>query len=164
MSSLLVPIFCFIVFIVKTSQSQSLTFTSHFVQSSQLSTANWETKINASLTQKVSTLNECVSKCQYHGGPVIYHHEFRCNAVTFDPSTNFCHLAKLDFIENVDEEKEAAKDFIIRDFDQRTLKKSCKDGKPCCSRDEVCANEVGRQACIYQFAKGRFQKKKPLNL
>ena len=145
MSSLLVPIFCFIVFIVKTSQSQSLTFTSHFVQSSQLSTANWETKINASLTQKVSTLNECVSKCQYHGQAVENHHDFRCNAVTFDPSTRVCHLAKLDFIEDVDEGQEA-KNFIIRDFDYRTLKKSCKDGKPCCSRDEVCANEVGRQS------------------
>ena len=57
------------------------------------------------------------------------------------------YLAKLDFIKDVDEGQEA-KNFIIRDFDYRTLKKSCKDGKPCCSRDEVCANEVGRQACI----------------
>ena len=147
MSSLLFAIYCLITFWFKLSQSESLTFTSHFVQSSQLSTANWETKINARLTQKVSTMNECISKCQYHGGPVMHHHDFRCNAVTFDPSTKICHLAKLDFIEDVNEGQEA-KNFIIRDFDYRTLKKSCKDGKPCCSRDEVCANEVGRQACI----------------
>ena len=147
MSSLLFAIYCLIIFWFKLSQSQSLTFTSHFVQSSRLSTANWETKINSSLIQKVSTLNECISKCQYHGGPVMHHHDFRCNAVTFDPSTKICHLAKLDFIEDVNEGQEA-KNFIIRDFDYRTLKKSCKDGKPCCSRDEVCANEVGRQACI----------------
>ena len=150
MSSLLVAN-CLIVFLFEICQSQSVTFTSHYVQSSKLSAANWETKVNTSLTQQVSTLNECVSKCQYHGQPVQHHDDFRCNAVTFDPSTKVCHLAKLDFIEDLDKGQEA-KNFIIRDFDLRTLEKSCKDGKPCCTRDEVCANEVGREVCSQHSA------------